>query len=95
MDIKAIREKMAGIEVGNLYDMDGVRIGALTEVGDNGADQILSIVIVPEGECKECKGTGRQWLVSAPDTSFLCPRCKATGKLPPITVEQAIKRVME
>ena len=37
-----IKEELAKIEVGNVFDMDGNRVASLTTVGDEGADKILS-----------------------------------------------------
>ena len=51
----------------------------------------------PEKKCEKCGGTGELSTrnVGVWDIHELCPACKGTGKLPPITVEQTIKKVME
>lgn len=78
MTIDEIRKQMA--EIINVIPKDGYAYG-------NGvADQILNTEIVPERECPSCDGADE-------DIIKYCPHCNGTGKLPPITVEQAIWEV--
>ena len=66
--------------------------------------QALNTEIVPEGECFNCDGKGILKAKRAIEgktvgelawETILCVRCNGTGKLPLVTVEQAIKKVME
>ena len=46
--------------------------------------------IAPEGECDNCWGSGMMYGVGV-----ICGKCKGAKKLPPITVEQAIKKGLD
>ena len=54
---------------------------------------------IPERECKECYGRGQITGVDVGYPSSMtvahCDNCNGIGKLPPITIKQAIKKVME
>ena len=67
-------------------------------------DFVFTTEIVSERECFNCAGKGILKAKRAIEgktvgelawETILCVRCSGTGKLPPITIEQAIKRVME
>lgn len=81
MDIEKIRERME--ELIRRYNHHEAYC----------ATKILSIEIVPERECKYCHGTGSENFYGPRNPD--CRVCNGIGKLPPITVEQAIKKVME
>jgi len=51
-------------------------------------DAVLSTEIVPERECPWCKGSDELLKID-------CPYHCIANRLPPITIEQAIKKVME
>jgi len=53
----------------------------------------LNTEIVPERECPECNGN--KTMLYGGRVPHYCFTCNGTGKLPPITVEQAIKKAQE
>jgi len=56
----------------------------------------LNTEIVPERECYGCRGSKWEFgSINGRQERVDCHICNGTGKLPPITVEQAIKKVME
>ena len=83
----------------------GKRLSLLYAVTDHGKffmspilraqiiEVFLNTEIVPERECAACSGTGidpRYRNFHSP-----CSACNGTGKYPSITLEQAIKRVVD
>ena len=103
MDIEKIREKIAEIEYAHSdrYEFDWSVVKYSQPILAQGfyyqADQILSTEIVPERECEACKGSGDGCLKFEGSKfvgNFSCRYCKGTGKLPPVTVEQAIRDIL-
>ena len=96
MDIKEIREKarltddeiMEATRVGKSradgsYDAEGYLTGRI-QVADAQITKYNNTEIVPERGCEKCSC----YVATHP----LCPECNSTGLIPPITVEQAIKK---
>ena len=88
MTIDGIRKKIRSVILTAIdwAEKEGMTDGYL----DLHIDEILNTEIVPERECEWCDGKGvRQ------EVDLHCVTCNGTGKLPPITVEQAIKKAQE
>ena len=87
MTIDEIREKIYNIVLS--ARTEGIVGGKTKWFARDDADQILSIEL-PERECPACKGTGSTDLIFP----VYCPMCNHSGKLPPVTVEQAIREAI-
>ncbi len=91
MGIKEIREKarLTPAEIGDLCASD------IKSLLDAQITKYENTEIVLERECKDCEGDGTSGELAGCGLGLIhledCLNCNGTGKLPPITVEQAIR----
>ena len=77
---------------------EGIIHGKTKYFAESDTDDILSTVINKGGVCPECKGepvfVTDKWHPAGFNTyPVSCPKCNGTGKLPDITVKDAIERI--